>query len=140
MVLTANAAKYVQWQCRVMYYWYKKRKAEQGPDGQMGGFTRVLHEGRGDELMEEMPTCVVDRLSQEYGFVVLSRPNALLQMLDRRGSEPCSLPPQSGSLLRALLLPDRGGEGLRRAAACGFRGIPGARSRRTTSSWRSPTT
>lgn len=85
VVLTANAAKYVQWQCRVMYYWYKKRKAEQGPDGQMGGFTRVLHEGRGDELMEEIPSCVVDRLSQEYGFVVLSRPNALVQMLDRRG-------------------------------------------------------
>ena len=44
VVLTANAAKYVQWQCRVMYYWYKKRVAEQGPEGQMGGFTRVLHE------------------------------------------------------------------------------------------------
>ena len=83
VVLTANGAKYVQWQCRIMYYWYKRRVAEQGPDGQMGGFTRVLHEGRGDELMAEIPSCVVDRLSQEYGFVVLSRPNALAQMLDR---------------------------------------------------------
>ena len=82
-VLTANAAKYVQWQSRVMYYWFKKRRAEQGPDGQMGGFTRVLHEGRGDELMDEIPTCVVDRLSQEFGFVVLSRPNAIVQMLQK---------------------------------------------------------
>ena len=81
VVVTANAAKYVGWQTRVMYYWYKKRVAEQGPDGQMGGFTRVLHEGRPDELMDEIPSCVVDRLSQEYGFVVLSRPNALAQML-----------------------------------------------------------
>lgn len=87
VIVTANAAKYVGWQTRVMYYWYKKRVAEQGPEGQMGGFTRVLHEGRPDELMDEIPTCVVDRLSQEYGFVVLSRPNALMQMLDK-----CAIP------------------------------------------------
>ena len=37
--------------------------------------------------MEEIPSCVVDRLSQEYGFVVLSRPNALQQMLDK-----CTIP------------------------------------------------
>ena len=87
VVVTANAAKYVSWQVRVMYYWYKKRLAEQGPEGQMGGFTRVLHEGRADDLMNEIPSCVVDRLSEEYGFVVLSRPNALLQMLSR-----CTIP------------------------------------------------
>ncbi len=89
VIVTANAAKYVAWQVRVMYYWYQKRHAEQGPEGQMGGFTRVLHEGRPDELMEEIPTCVVDRLSEEYGFVVLSRPNALLQMLAK-----CDIPEQ----------------------------------------------
>jgi hypothetical protein len=87
VIVTANAAKYVAWQVRVMYYWYKKRLSEQGPDGQMGGFTRVLHEGHADDLMSEIPTCVVDRLSEEYGFVVLSRPNALLQMLAR-----CDIP------------------------------------------------
>lgn len=83
VVVTANAAKYVAWQMRVMYFHYQKQKAAQGPEGQMGGFTRVLHEGRPDELMSEIPTCVVDRLKEEFGFVVLSRPNALLQMLDK---------------------------------------------------------
>jgi hypothetical protein len=83
VIVTANAAKYVGWQVRVMFFHYNKQKAAQGPQGQMGGFTRVLHEGRPDELMAEIPTCVVDRLSQEYGFVVLSRPNALMQMLEK---------------------------------------------------------
>ena len=83
VVVTANAAPYVRWQMRVMYYWYKKRRAEQGAEGQMGGFTRVLHEGHPDDLMNEIPTCVVDRLQEEYGFVVLSRPNAFLQMLEK---------------------------------------------------------
>lgn len=83
VVVTANAALYVAWQTRVCYYHYNKQKALQGPDGQMGGFTRVLHEGRPDSLMAEIPSCVVDRLSEEYGFVVLSRPNALLQMLTK---------------------------------------------------------
>jgi len=68
---------------RVMYYWFKKRKAEQGPDGDMGGFTRVLHSGRPDHLMEEIPTVVVDRLQNEHGFVVLSRPNAFVQWLKK---------------------------------------------------------
>ena len=85
VVVTANAAMYVRWQMRVMYYWYKKRLAEQGPEGQMGGFTRVLHEGSPDDLMDEIPSCVVSRLQNEYGFVVLSRPNAFVEFLDKCG-------------------------------------------------------
>jgi len=81
VAVTSNDSKYVQWQMRVMYYWYKKRKAEQGPDGDMGGFTRILHSGREDHLMHEIPTVVVDRLQNEHGFVVLSRPNAFVQWL-----------------------------------------------------------
>jgi len=41
----------------------------QGPSGQMGGFTRVLHD-KADKLVDEIPTCVVDRLDNEMGFVV----------------------------------------------------------------------
>ena len=65
-----------------MYYWYKKQKAAQGPEGQMGGFTRVLHD-RADALVNEIPTCVVDRLDNEMGFVVLSRPNAFKQFFEK---------------------------------------------------------
>ncbi|CAL5428296.1 unnamed protein product [Camellia sinensis] len=54
----ATDAPYSKWQCQIMYYWYKKVKAMPGSD--MGGFTRVLHSGNPDNLMEEIPTFVVD--------------------------------------------------------------------------------
>lgn len=60
VALTATDAPYSKWQCRIMYYWYKKVKDLPGSD--MGGFTRVLHSGSSDNLMEEIPTFVVDPL------------------------------------------------------------------------------
>ncbi|GMP34061.1 hypothetical protein CsSME_00007100 [Camellia sinensis var. sinensis] len=54
----ATDAPYSKWQCQIMYYWYKKVKAMPGSD--MGGFTRVLHSRNPDNLMEEIPTFVVD--------------------------------------------------------------------------------
>lgn len=60
VALTATDAPYSKWQCRIMYYWYKKVKNMPGSD--MGGFTRVLHSGHADNLMEEIPTFVVDPL------------------------------------------------------------------------------
>ena len=66
-------------------------QAEQGPDGDMGGFTRVLHSGKPDHLMDEIPTHVVDRLSNEHGFVVLSRPNAFVQVAPTSPHPPLRL-------------------------------------------------
>ena len=47
-----------------MHFWYNKMKKQceaEDPDGcQMGGFTRVLHD-KADKLVDEIPTCVVDR-------------------------------------------------------------------------------
>ena len=37
-------------------------EAAKGKDCQMGGFTRILHSGKPDELMAEIPTVVVDPL------------------------------------------------------------------------------
>lgn len=51
----------VRLQC---YYWYKKVKAEY-PDSALGGFTRLLHTGEEDEWMNEIPTIVVDPLSED---------------------------------------------------------------------------
>lgn len=82
VLVTTNAAPYQAWQVRVMYYWYKKMRDAQGPEGQMGGFTRVLHDAP-DALMDEIPTCAVDRLENELGFVVLSRPNAFKQFFEK---------------------------------------------------------
>lgn len=60
VALTATDAPYSKWQSRIMYYWYKKKKDLPGSD--MGGFTRILHSGNPDNLMDEIPTLVVDPL------------------------------------------------------------------------------
>ena len=60
VALTATDAPYSKWQCRIMYYWYKKQK--ETPGSEMGGFTRILHSGNPDNLMDEIPTLVVDPL------------------------------------------------------------------------------
>lgn len=60
IALTATDAPYSKWQCRIMYYWYKKKKDL--PGSEMGGFTRILHSGSPDNLMDEIPTMVVDPL------------------------------------------------------------------------------
>lgn len=60
IALTATDAAYSKWQCRIMYYWYKKQKDLPGSD--MGKFTRILHSGKSDNLVNEIPTYVVDPL------------------------------------------------------------------------------
>ena len=60
VAVTANDSPYTRWQCRIMYYWYKKMRDE--PGSEMGGFTRVLHSGKPDNVMDEIPTFVVDPL------------------------------------------------------------------------------
>ena len=46
----------------------------------MGGFTRILHSGEADDLMDEVPTVVVDKLPESAlknsSYVVLNRPCA----------------------------------------------------------------
>lgn len=75
VALTATDAPYSQWQCRIMYYWYKKMKDMPGSD--MGKFTRVLHSGSPDSLMEEIPSFVVDPLPQGLDRV-RSFPNSVI--------------------------------------------------------------
>ncbi|KAK8919445.1 hypothetical protein KSP39_PZI021199 [Platanthera zijinensis] len=81
VALTATNAPYSKWQCRIMYYWYKMMKDMDSSD--MGGFTRVLHSGSPDDLMNEIPTFVVDPLpaGTDRGYVVLNRPWAFVQWL-----------------------------------------------------------
>lgn len=68
VVITAQGSA-VHWQARVHYYWYKKTRQqcedEKGVDCQMGGFTRILHSGQPDELMDEIPTHVVEPLQDK---------------------------------------------------------------------------
>lgn len=58
--VTASDSVYNTWQCRVMYYWFKKMK--ETPNSDMGGFTRILHSGKADKHMDEIPTFVAQPL------------------------------------------------------------------------------
>ena len=72
----------MQWQALVYYYHYQKQKTLD-TSGDMGGFTRILHTGKEDNLMGILPTVIVDdlkKLGGDHGFVVLSRPYAIKQV------------------------------------------------------------
>lgn len=58
--VTASDSVYNTWQCRIMYYWFKKLKDE--PNSEMGGYTRILHSGKPDKYMDEIPTFVAQPL------------------------------------------------------------------------------
>lgn len=58
--VTSSDSVYNTWQCRIMYYWFKKFKDE--PNSEMGGFTRILHSGKSDRFMDEIPTFVAQPL------------------------------------------------------------------------------
>lgn len=59
---------------------YKKQRdiCEEAGVCDMGGFTRILHSGEPDDLMDEIPTVVVDPLPAgalgNSSYVVLNRP------------------------------------------------------------------
>ncbi|KAK1369943.1 Hydroxyproline O-arabinosyltransferase [Heracleum sosnowskyi] len=80
--VTASEGVYSLWQCRIMYYWFKKFK--NGPNSEMGGFTRILHSGFPDDYMHEIPTFVVQPLpdGMDQGYIVLHRPWAFVQWLE----------------------------------------------------------
>jgi hypothetical protein len=55
----------------------------------MGGFTRLLHSGKPDDLMEEVPTFVADPLPESVvaheWYPVLNRPWAFAQWVKKVG-------------------------------------------------------
>ncbi|XVF89363.1 hypothetical protein PTKIN_Ptkin19aG0124400 [Pterospermum kingtungense] len=81
--VTASDSVYNTWQCRVMYYWFKKHK--NGPNSGMGGFTRILHSGKPDKYMDEIPTFIAQPLpaGMDQGYIVLNRPWAFVQWLQK---------------------------------------------------------
>lgn len=46
-----------------MYFWYFRIKKNRPKN--MGGFTRILHSGKPDDWMFEIPTVIVDPLPME---------------------------------------------------------------------------
>ena len=53
-VMTSSGNAYMNWQSRIMYQTWQNHASQ--PGSIMKAFTRVLHKGRDDELMFEIPT------------------------------------------------------------------------------------
>ncbi|KAL8475198.1 hypothetical protein ACS0TY_031572 [Phlomoides rotata] len=85
--VTSSDSIYNTWQCRVMYYWFNKHKHK--PNSDMGGFTRILHSGKSDRFMDEIPTFVANPLPDgvDQGYIVLNRPWAFVQWLQQANIE-----------------------------------------------------
>ncbi|KAK7260916.1 hypothetical protein RIF29_27216 [Crotalaria pallida] len=84
--VTASDSVYNTWQCRVMYYWFKKiKEGAAAHESGMGGFTRILHSGKPDQFMDEIPTFVAQPLplGMDQGYIVLNRPWAFVQWLQQ---------------------------------------------------------
>ena len=89
-LLTATAQVYQQWQCRVMYYHWKKQR-DLDPAGEcteLTGFTRLVahQDGNPDGLEREIPSFFVKEYSQrDYvrfrGYRVINRPYSVVQFL-----------------------------------------------------------
>ncbi len=43
----------------------QRHKCQEQGNCEMGGFTRLLHSGKADDLMDEIPTVVVDPLPSD---------------------------------------------------------------------------
>ncbi|GLC53212.1 hypothetical protein PLESTB_000720300 [Pleodorina starrii] len=88
-VVTTAAGFSNHWQARIHYYWYKKQRDACLREAvcDMGGFTRLLHSGKADDLMDEIPTVVVDPLppsvSKNTTYIVLNRPYAFIEWINR---------------------------------------------------------
>eukprot|EP00245_Coleochaete_scutata_P006796 TRINITY_DN21580_c0_g1_i1.p1 TRINITY_DN21580_c0_g1~~TRINITY_DN21580_c0_g1_i1.p1 ORF type:complete len:801 (+),score=219.38 TRINITY_DN21580_c0_g1_i1:188-2590(+) len=84
VMVTSNGSPYMNWQTRIMYYHYNKVANLPGSD--MKYFTRVLHRGSNDPLMDDIPTVRVEPLDPTCDvwcdYPVASRPWAIQQWLD----------------------------------------------------------
>ena len=80
-IVTASGEGIKSW-TRIMYFHYQKQRALD-ETGAMGGFTRILHEGKPDDLMDEIPTFVAKTMEGRISsYPVLHRPYAILQWLE----------------------------------------------------------
>ena len=81
VIVTTDSSSYQQWQMRVCYYWFLKAAAVKGST--LHAFTRVLHTGEPDDMMDEMPTVVVPAGPKpDNGGPPIQRPGAVLAWLE----------------------------------------------------------
>jgi len=92
VLLTATSQVYQKWQCRVMYFHWKKQRANDpaGRCTEMTGFSRLVATpgGRPDGLEGEIPSIFVReydgaQLSRFQGYRVINRPYSVVQLLEK---------------------------------------------------------
>jgi hypothetical protein len=80
VIVTADSSPYLQWQMRVCYYWYLKAAAARGSS--FAAFTRILHTGKPDDLVADVPTVVVPEGPRpDSGGPPIQRPAAVIAWL-----------------------------------------------------------
>jgi len=89
-LLTATAQPYQQWQCRIMY-WHWKKQRDADPAGactELTGLTRLVANGNGDPdgFEGEIPSVFVKEYSHAelmrfHGYRVINRPYSVVQFL-----------------------------------------------------------
>lgn len=91
-VLTSSGNAYMNWQTRIMYATYKKHAA--APGSILKAFTRILHRGKDDELMMEVPTMRFDpnqaKCDSWCDYPVADRSLAIAQWSRTTDSTRCS--------------------------------------------------
>jgi hydroxyproline O-arabinosyltransferase len=95
VLLTSTVQVYQQWQCRVMYYHWKKQR-DLDPAGactEMTGFSRLVAtpDGRPDGIEDEIPSIFVKEytareLGKFGGYRVINRPYSVVQLLEKRAA------------------------------------------------------
>ena len=81
VVVTADSNDYMHWQMLVCYHSYLKAAA--APGSPFSAFTRILHTGKADALMDVFPTVVVpEGPKPDAGAPPIQRPPALLAWLE----------------------------------------------------------
>lgn len=90
VLLTATAQVYQQWQCRVMYFHWKKQRTldPAGKCTEMTGFSRLVATpgGKPDGLEAEIPSIFVKEyegfdMQRFHGYRVINRPHSVVQLL-----------------------------------------------------------
>ena len=91
-VLTSSGNAYMNWQTRIMYRTYQTHAAE--PGSILKAFTRVLHRGKDDELMHEVPTMRFDpnqeKCDRWCDYPVADRSLAVAQWSRTTDADRCS--------------------------------------------------
>ena len=91
-VMTSSGNAYMNWQSRIMYQTWQNHASQ--PGSIMKAFTRVLHKGRDDELMFEIPTMRFEPIQTHCDswcdYPVADRSDAFARWSQTADSETCS--------------------------------------------------